>query len=594
MLPELTPRRARPDDDRCGRRCLALRASTLARGSASRAASSAVLVGCGPEPDARRSAASATARSRRCAGRGAAARLDGGCRSRIWTVAPTRWRAVGARHRAPTSCISTCRRRRLAWRTAVPVVVVAHSCVADVVARGAAAPPLPADWRVAAAAAPRGLRARRRGRWRRAAAMPTLARSCYGADLPITVVVRNAAAADACRRRTRSRSCLAAGRWWDEGKNGARARRGRGASALAGHRRRSARRPERRSARRLRMPSRSVSCRRRQRCRRCIGRAGDLRRRPRVYEPFGLAVLEAAGAGAALVLADIPTFRELWDDAALFVAADDAAALRRRDRTRWRAMPRLRATARPARPRGARDGSRLTRQARTHGRGLCGQRRRRSATGRGGAAMMRFVLLHPLAGLRLEPRQRAFPARRAARAAGARASTLALEPEDGWSRQNLVADQGAAALDASTATSRSCGRGATAPASTMRRAVDDADVVLVHEWTEPALIARLGRLRRDGGRFTLLFHDTHHRAVSDERAIAGLDAAGLRRRAGLRRGAARALSEARAGAARCSPGTRRPTRGCSSRAAGADQRERPGVDRQLGRWRARRRSCTNS
>ena len=44
------------------------------------------------------------------------------------------------------------------------------------------------------------------------------------------------------------------------------------------------------------------------------------------YEPFGLAVLEAAQAGAALVLSDIATFRELWDGAALFVAADDARA----------------------------------------------------------------------------------------------------------------------------------------------------------------------------------------------------------------------------------------------------------------------------
>jgi len=43
------------------------------------------------------------------------------------------------------------------------------------------------------------------------------------------------------------------------------------------------------------------------------------------FEPFGLAVLEAAGARCPLVLSDIPTFRELWDDAALFVAPHDAA-----------------------------------------------------------------------------------------------------------------------------------------------------------------------------------------------------------------------------------------------------------------------------
>lgn len=43
-----------------------------------------------------------------------------------------------------------------------------------------------------------------------------------------------------------------------------------------------------------------------------------------IFEPFGLAVLEAAGAGCALVLADIATFRELWDGVALFVPPDDA------------------------------------------------------------------------------------------------------------------------------------------------------------------------------------------------------------------------------------------------------------------------------
>ena len=47
---------------------------------------------------------------------------------------------------------------------------------------------------------------------------------------------------------------------------------------------------------------------------------------PARYEPFGLAVLEAAQVGTPLVLADIPTFRELWDGAAVFVAPTDAAA----------------------------------------------------------------------------------------------------------------------------------------------------------------------------------------------------------------------------------------------------------------------------
>lgn len=46
------------------------------------------------------------------------------------------------------------------------------------------------------------------------------------------------------------------------------------------------------------------------------------------YEPFGLAALEAALAGCALVLGDIPSQHEVWGDAATFVAPDDHDALR--------------------------------------------------------------------------------------------------------------------------------------------------------------------------------------------------------------------------------------------------------------------------
>ena len=49
---------------------------------------------------------------------------------------------------------------------------------------------------------------------------------------------------------------------------------------------------------------------------------------PARYEPFGLSALEAALSGCALVLGDIPTLRELWSDAALFVPPDDHDALR--------------------------------------------------------------------------------------------------------------------------------------------------------------------------------------------------------------------------------------------------------------------------
>ncbi len=50
--------------------------------------------------------------------------------------------------------------------------------------------------------------------------------------------------------------------------------------------------------------------------------------------------------------------------------------------------------------------------------------------------------------------------------------------------------------------------------------------MVVHEWTDPALVARLGRARVGGARFTLLFHDTHHRAVSAKGEIGGLELSG--------------------------------------------------------------------
>jgi glycosyltransferase involved in cell wall biosynthesis len=48
---------------------------------------------------------------------------------------------------------------------------------------------------------------------------------------------------------------------------------------------------------------------------------------PARYEPFGLSVLEAALSGCTLVLGDIPSLREIWSDAAIFVSPDDANEL---------------------------------------------------------------------------------------------------------------------------------------------------------------------------------------------------------------------------------------------------------------------------
>ena len=72
--------------------------------------------------------------------------------------------------------------------------------------------------------------------------------------------------------------------------------------------------------------------------------------------------------------------------------------------------------------------------------------------------------------------------------------------------------------------------------------MDGADVVIVHEWTDPAIVARLGAMRRAGAPWLLLFHDTHHRAVSEPGGDAGLRPVRLRRRAGVRRDAGGGVS----------------------------------------------------
>ena len=98
---------------------------------------------------------------------------------------------------------------------------------------------------------------------------------------------------------------------------------------------------------------------------------------------------------------------------------------------------------------------------------------------------------------------------------------VAVEPAGSWSVDNMLDDGGDPdgwreaypELDAHVVD----------PAADPAPIADGADLVIVHEWNEPALVARLGAVRRSSGRFTLLFHDTHHRAVSDPDAIRAFD-----------------------------------------------------------------------
>ena len=89
------------------------------------------------------------------------------------------------------------------------------------------------------------------------------------------------------------------------------------------------------------------------------------------------------------------------------------------------------------------------------------------------------------------------------------------EPRDGWSLQNLLADQGPAAVDRfHDAFPELESELYSLPELDLDRAFEGTDLVLVHEWNEPELVAAIGEHRRRAQSYALLFHDTHHRAAT--------------------------------------------------------------------------------
>lgn len=197
------------------------------------------------------------------------------------------------------------------WR--IPVVAALHSCV-ESWWRTVKHTSAPEAWRWHKEAVASGLRnadyviAPSRSFAKVAAAI-------YGNARPIRVVYNGSARAVALATAARSPFALAAGRLWDEGKNigaldaaaasidwpvriaGSHAGPGGNCSGY-----RFAEHLGELDADEMRRAQESAA----------------IFVSPSVYEPFGLAVLEAALSGAALALSDIPVFRELWGDTAAY------------------------------------------------------------------------------------------------------------------------------------------------------------------------------------------------------------------------------------------------------------------------------------
>jgi spore maturation protein CgeB len=95
------------------------------------------------------------------------------------------------------------------------------------------------------------------------------------------------------------------------------------------------------------------------------------------------------------------------------------------------------------------------------------------------------------------------------------------EPANAWSMANLLVDHGPAAVTRFHRAYPKLRSIRYDPATLdLDAALADADLVLVHEWNDHDLVRRIGEHRARGGRYRLLFHDTHHRSVTEPAAMA--------------------------------------------------------------------------
>ena len=99
------------------------------------------------------------------------------------------------------------------------------------------------------------------------------------------------------------------------------------------------------------------------------------------------------------------------------------------------------------------------------------------------------------------------------------------EPSGNWSLQNLLAEpQGPSAVENFYQTYPGLDSVFYEPALLrLDRALANAKLVLVHEWSDHAFVRRLGQHRRQNSHYRLLFHDTHHRSITDSAGMAAYD-----------------------------------------------------------------------
>jgi spore maturation protein CgeB len=99
-----------------------------------------------------------------------------------------------------------------------------------------------------------------------------------------------------------------------------------------------------------------------------------------------------------------------------------------------------------------------------------------------------------------------------------------LEPEDSWSVQNLVAEHGENPIRKfHAAYPLLASRRYNPKTINLDRVLDEADIVIVHEWSDHDLVRRIGRHHASHPGYRLYFHDTHHRMITAPESMAAYD-----------------------------------------------------------------------
>jgi spore maturation protein CgeB len=98
------------------------------------------------------------------------------------------------------------------------------------------------------------------------------------------------------------------------------------------------------------------------------------------------------------------------------------------------------------------------------------------------------------------------------------------EPKENWSLSNLIETHGPQGVEEFQHKFPELQSTFYEPGKIdLREVLQGQDLVIVHEWNDHGLVKKIGEYRAENSHFTLLFHDTHHRSITDSQSMGKYD-----------------------------------------------------------------------